>query len=225
MIVGIGADVAERKRLVLWRHGRTEWNAVGRAQGHAEVPLDAVGVAQAERAAVMLATYQPAFVWSSDLARARETAERLVKVTGNELVLDPRLREYDVGARQGMTFAEFGDAFPALYAAYMAGGDDVAIPGAETTRDVCARMIAVLDEAADALSVGETGVVVGHGASLRSGLLAWFNAPPHLLDMFGGLANCAWAMLENRGGRGWQIVDYNAHNLPEPLPLVDEPHA
>jgi probable phosphoglycerate mutase len=224
MIIGIGAEPPQRRRLVLWRHGRTEWNRVGRAQGNADLSLDTVGVVQAERAAAKLATYGPAFVWSSDLARARETAERLVSLTGNELVLDKRLREYDVGARQGMTFAEFRDAFPDLYDAYMAG-HDVRVPGAELTSEVCERMVAVLDDAAAAVGEGQTGIIVGHGASLRTGLLAWFDVPSRLRDLVGGLSNCAWAVLERRTDRGWQIIEYNAQHLPEPLPLVDEPHA
>lgn len=86
------------RRLVLWRHGRTEWNAVGRAQGHANVSLDDVGRAQAERTAPALASYTPSLVWSSDLARARETAGALMDLLpALELQLDPRLREYNVG--------------------------------------------------------------------------------------------------------------------------------
>lgn len=224
MIVGIGAEPGRRKRLVLWRHGRTDWNRVGRAQGHADVSLDKVGIAQAERAAAKLATYRPQFVRSSDLARARETAERLVAITGSELVLDKRLREYDVGARQGMTFEEFRTAYPDLYDDYMAGLD-VRVPGAEITSEVCERMVAALDDAAAAVGVGETGIVVGHGASMRAGLLAWFDAPFRLRDLLGGLSNCAWAVLEHRGERGWQIIDYNAQHLPEPLSVADEPHA
>jgi len=213
-----------RRRLVLWRHGRTEWNRVNRAQGHANVSLDEVGVAQAERAAPMLATYEPASVWSSDLARARETAERLVTLTGQELVLDKRLREYDVGARQGLTFPEFRAAFPDLYDGYMAG-HDVRIPGAETTSEVCERMVAAMRDAADALREGETGVLVGHGASLRAGLLAFFAAPVELSEMLAGMSNCAWAVLQDRHGRGWQIIDYNAKTLPELQQLADDPHA
>lgn len=225
MIAGIGADPPAPRRLVLWRHGRTDWNRLGRAQGHADVPLDAVGHAQAAAAADVLATYRPQFVWSSDLARARQTAETLVAVTGNELVLDPRLREYDVGARQGMTFEEFREAYPDLYAGYMAG-EDVQVPGAEPAPEVCKRMVAALDGAAAAVSEGETGVLVGHGASLRAGLLAWFDAPPRLREMLAGMSNCSWTVLEHRRRDwGWQIVEYNAQQLPEELPVADEPHA
>ncbi len=113
MIPFAGPD-ARPRRLVLVRHGRTEWNKLEKAQGHANISLDEVGLAQARRAAPFLATYEPEFVWSSDLARARETAEEIVALTAQGLVLDKRLREYDVGDRQGMTRTEFRAAFPDL---------------------------------------------------------------------------------------------------------------
>lgn len=223
---GEHAEPRTVRRLVLWRHGRTEWNKLGRAQGHANVELDALGRAQAERAAPFLSTYRPAFVWSSDLARARQTAEALVALTGQQLVFDERLREYDVGAREGMTFAEFEDAFPEEYRAFFAAGDDgPRVPGQESTDEVSKRMVAVLRDAAESLDAGQTGVLVGHGAALRTGLLAFFDVPSHLTEMLAGMSNCAWAVVEQRLRRGWQIVDYNAQTLPEPLELTDEPHA
>ncbi len=213
----------ERRRLVLWRHGRTEWNKVGRAQGHADVSLDEVGRAQAARAAPVLASHQPAFVWSSDLARARETAQFLTKLTGHQLRLDRRLREYDVGARQGMTRDEFRAAFPELLDVYLAGETDVPVPGAEVTADVQNRMLEVLHEATATVQPGETGVLVGHGASLRTGLLAFFGVPLQNREMLAGMANCAWTVLHEHRRYGWQIVDYNAQTLPEAVDLPDDP--
>lgn len=210
------------RRLVLLRHGRTEWNKVGRAQGHADVPLDEVGVEQSRRAAPMLASYEPAFVWSSDLARARQTAEELVSVTGHELVLDKRLREYAVGDRQGMTRDEFRAAYPELVARHLAGST-ARVPGAEETDDVRERMLAVLGDAAAAVGDGQTGILVGHGASLRTGLLAFFGVPVANREMLAGMANCAWTVLERHSARGWQIVDYNAQTLPEQVSLDDDP--
>ena len=84
-------------------------------------------------------------------------------------------------------------------------------------------MVAVLSDAAGAVSVGETGVLVGHGAALRSGLLAFMGVPETHAEMLAGMANCAWAVLELRGGRGWQIIDYNARTLPEPVEIADDP--
>lgn len=206
------------KRLVLLRHGRTEWNRVGRAQGHADVSLDAVGLAQAKRAANHLATYEPSFVWSSDLARARETAEQVAVRTQLEVACDERLREYDVGVRQGSTFEEFEQQFPEV-AAGLVAGRLVTVEGAETDSEVALRMTAVLRDAADALDEHATAVIVGHGASLPTGLLAFFGAPD---QMMAGMANCAWAVLERHLRHPWQIVDYNAQTLPGPLHLADD---
>jgi len=230
-VIGAQATSSECRRLVLWRHGRTEWNLVGRAQGHANVPLDEVGLAQAQRAAELLATYEPVFVWSSDLMRARQTAETLTALTGHEVVLDRRLREYDVGVRQGMTNVEFREAYPDVFARYLSG-EDLNIPGQELLADVQTRMLSVLEEATKAVDDGETGVIVGHGAALRTGILSFFGviedaATPagRRAEMLAGLANCAWAVLEEHPQYGWQIVDYNARNLPEPVSLEDSPLA
>lgn len=211
----------DAKRLVLLRHGRTAWNATGRAQGHTDISLDDVGRAQAANAAMHLAAFEPAFVWSSDLARARETAAEIVALTGGELVLDSRLREIDVGVRQGLTFDEFSAAHPDIVARFRAG-ERVVVPGAEPVEEIAERMLAVIGAAAELVQPGETGILVGHGASLKIGLLAFLGAPDDLSEMLAGMANCAWAVLELHRLRGWQIVDYNAQTLPEPLELADD---
>lgn len=214
------------RRLVLWRHGRTAWNAVGRAQGWANVSLDDVGRAQAVRAARDLASFRPCLLWSSDLARARETAEALVVALGAggpALRLDERLREFDVGLRQSLTMPEFAERHPVAYARFMAG-DEAGVPGAELTAHVEARMLAVLAEAVDTVPPGEIGVLVGHGASLRNGLLAFLGVPTDLGNILGGMANCAWAVLEVRPNGVRRLLDYNARTLPEPLDLSDAPH-
>src|SRR4051812_41766969 len=85
------------RRLVLLRHGQTEWNSLGRAQGHADISLDATGHARAAAAAPYLAAMRPVRLWSSDLARAQETAAYVADAAGLTVETDPRLREYDVG--------------------------------------------------------------------------------------------------------------------------------
>jgi probable phosphoglycerate mutase len=210
---------------VLWRHGRTEWNLLGRAQGHAQVPLDEVGKAQAAEAAARLASYAPVFIWSSDLLRAVQTAGMLAALTMVDVVLDDRLREFDVGDRQGLTMTEFAEKHPELYAQWAGGDINVEIPAAEAASAVADRMSAVLHEASDAVGVGETGVIVGHGASLRVGLPAFFGLPDQHWTMFRGMSNCAWAVLEDDGERwGWRIVDYNTGTLPEPVMSDDVDH-
>ncbi len=212
---------AQPRRLVLVRHGQTEWNRIGRAQGHADVPLDDTGLAQAAAAAEHLASYQPAFIWSSDLARARQTAERIAELTGLGISFDKRLREYDVGLRQGLTFEEFAEQQPEVFAQWRAGELD-RVPGSETDDEVEHRMTDVLDDAVAELGEFDTGILVGHAASLRTGILAFFGAPPELREMLAGMANCAWAVLEQHPHRDWQIMDYNARTLPDEIELADD---
>ncbi len=96
--------------LLLVRHGETAWNAERRWQGHADVPLNERGRAQALTLAEELAgDGRVDVVYASDLARARETAEILARRLGVELVLDPDLREIDVGSREGRTWTEVDD--------------------------------------------------------------------------------------------------------------------
>ena len=203
-----------RPRLVLWRHGQTEWNVLEKAQGHADIPLDATGRRQARRAAKLLATFSPRFIWSSDLERARHTAAELARLTGLEPVLDKRLREYDVGIRQGTTFGEFRQQHPEIYRKFFTE-ENYRVPGAELPSEVNERMRTVMREAAAALQDGGTGVLVGHGAALRSGLMAFFDAPAHMREMFAGMANCAWSVLEEHPDRGWQVIDFNVQTLPD----------
>jgi len=100
------------RQVVLWRHGRTEWNVAGRVQGQSDVPLDDIGREQARDAASRLATLRPHRIVSSDLVRASETAEILAELTSQEVELDIRLREMDFGAREGLTWRQAWDTFP-----------------------------------------------------------------------------------------------------------------
>lgn len=184
------------RRLVLLRHGRTEWNHTGRAQGHADVPLDEQGEAQARAVAPVLAALDPVALWSSDLARAAGTAAFVATEARLEPRLDPRLREYDVGPnRQGLTREQYAAAHPAEHAA-LAAGVVGSIPGRESASDVMGRMLPALTSYADMLADGETGIVVSHGAALRTCAPAFLGWPDEIDQTLGVLANCGWAELE-----------------------------
>ncbi|MEJ7702170.1 MAG: histidine phosphatase family protein [Geodermatophilaceae bacterium] len=91
------------------------------------------------------------------------------------------------------------------------------------TAEVRERMLDVLCAAAEAVQQGETGILVGHGASLRTGIMAFLGVPVEMREMLAGMSNGAWTVLEQHPTFGWQIVDYNAQNLPEPVSLDDDP--
>jgi broad specificity phosphatase PhoE len=92
--------------LLLVRHGETDWNAEGRLQGHTDRPLSDYGRRQAQQLAAELDGEELVAIYSSDLARARETAEIVGRRLGLPTVFDPDLREKDWGTWEGLTAAE-----------------------------------------------------------------------------------------------------------------------
>ena len=198
------------RRLVLVRHGQTAWNALWRAQGHADISLDDTGRAQARAAAPHLARLTPARIWSSDLARARETAEIVAAEAGVPVEADPRLREYDVGVRSGLTTAEFAERYPREHAAWLVHDESVLVPGEESSTQVRERILPALRECLDALGAGETGIVVTHGACLKVGLLALLGWPRETSAGLRGMDNCGWTVLgEDEVRGGLRLVSYN----------------
>ena len=210
------AEAPGSRRLVLLRHGQTAWNAERRAQGHADVELDDTGRAQAAAVAPYVAAMRPRYVWSSDLARARETGACVAAEAGLELRLDDRLREYHLGERTGITMAEYAAAHPDEYRAYRSGRYDV-VPGGETTDQVVARVSDCVREAMAALEPGECGVLVGHGAALKVSLLAILGWPDELAATVEALHNCCWAELRDSGvDGGLRLSAYNRRAEGDP---------
>lgn len=189
------------RRLVLLRHGQTAWNAERRAQGHSDVEIDATGHAQAAAVAPYVAAMHPSLLWSSDLSRARETAAYVAAASGLEVRTDPRLREYDLGERTGMTMAEYAVAHPEEYRAFRAGSYDV-VPGGETTARVVARVVETAREALAAIPPGRCGVLVAHGAALKVSVAALLGWPTEAATSLQALDNCGWAELHDSGDGG-----------------------
>ncbi|MFC7545405.1 histidine phosphatase family protein [Plantactinospora sp. GCM10030261] len=194
-------------RLIVWRHGNTDWNGSSRVQGQTDVGLNDLGRQQAAGAAPLLAALRPDAIVASDLSRARHTADALAALTGLPVHLDARLRERYFGRWQGMLLTDVAQRFPAEYAAWRAGDPD---PGCEleSLDDLGKRVGAALQEAADAVP-GGTIVVATHGGASRQGcgqLLGW---APEVLRAVGPLQNCHWTELRH-DARGWQL---RAHNV------------
>ena len=136
-------------RLCLVRHGETAWNAEHRVQGQLDVPLNAVGEAQALAAAKVLA--QEAFdaVYSSDLERARKTAEPAASALGREVLLDRDLRERHYGIFERLTYAEVKTRYPEDYARFEARDPEFAFRTGESLKDFHARSIAAISKIAN----------------------------------------------------------------------------
>ncbi|WP_269802732.1 histidine phosphatase family protein [Actinocorallia populi] len=198
-----------RRRLVLWRHGRTSWNMENRFQGKTDIALDEVGVAQAERAARLLAALEPTAIIASPLQRAARTAQALAARTGLPVAHDPDLVERDGGEWEGLTGAEIRARYPAEHAIWQP-------PGGETGAEVAKRVGGALERAVDGLADGGLLVVASHGAALRLGMCHLLGLPEEFWERIGGLSNCCWTVLAE-GRHGWRLIDHNAGTLPEPV--------
>jgi broad specificity phosphatase PhoE len=191
------------RRLLLLRHGRTAWNAERRYQGQLDPPLDDVGRAQALEAAALVASMHPDILVSSDLQRARGTAERLAGLTGLPLRIDPRLRERNLGHWEGLTRDEVARRFPDEYADWLAGRD-ITRRGGETRQQVADRATRLVDE----LPSAELTVLVTHGATAMC-LTAALLGLPQTPSILAALANCHWTELRDLGS-GWTLRAHNA---------------
>lgn len=152
-------------RFCIVRHGETTWNAERRIQGHIDVALSAVGVRQAAAAARAIAVAAPSALYSSDLGRARQTAEAIGRRCALSVRLAPELRERRYGVFEGLTYGEAQARHPEAYAAFAARRPEVPLPGGESLEDFRARVVTRLAALA-AAHPGETVVVVTHGGVL-----------------------------------------------------------
>ncbi len=198
-------------RLILLRHGQTDFNVAGRMQGHLESVLTPTGLAQAAAAAPVVAALAPDRLISSDLSRAADTAELVGAVCGLPVKLDARLRETHLGQWQGMSVDEIEAEYPGAIATWRS--DAVwAPPGGESRIQVVERSRPVVDEVDAEPSDGgsEALLVVAHGgliAGLVSGLL---DLPARAWPAIGGLGNCRWAVLARRPDHPrWRLAGYN----------------
>jgi broad specificity phosphatase PhoE len=200
-------------RLLIWRHGRTEWNAAGRFQGQLDPPLDDEGRRQAALVAPLLAAVLPAdeaVVVSSDLSRATETAAALADLLGVRLRTDPRLREHGLGCWEGLTRDEVAERYPEQFADWRAGRPVHGRGGEEAPR-VAERALAALADLPEA----PVAVVVTHGGTAGRLLEALLGLDADHRRVFGPLGNCSWSEVVRQSG-SWRLVRHNAW-VPQPV--------
>jgi len=154
-------------RFIVVRHGETQWNVERRVQGSGDSPLTAAGLAQAEAIGRRLARERFDALVSSDLGRAVQTAERIAAHCGLAIRTDPRLRERNFGAGEGMTYEEIDRAFPDAFSRDRQSDPDVVIPGGESRRQFHERVRAAFEALAREHD-GRRVAVIAHGGVLAS---------------------------------------------------------
>lgn len=201
------------RRLILLRHGQTDYNVDGRMQGHIDSHLTDAGHEQAAEAAPVLASLAPDRLVSSDLRRAVDTAEVVGAACGLPVKFDARLRETHLGLWQGRTVAEIERDYPGAIATWRSD-PAWAPPEGESRIDVVARSRPVVDELdaefADSDGVSETVLLVAHGGLIAGLVTGLLDLPPSAWPSFGGLGNCRWAVLARRDDHPrWRLAGYN----------------
>lgn len=161
------------KRILLIRHGQTDWNSEGRWQGHLDVSLNDEGIAQAQALANHLRDRPIRGIYSSDLMRAQQTAAPLAKALGLPVTLDSRLREINLGAFQGMTTSEISTKYPAQAAQMRENYLDFQFPQGETRRQMQARAFEAVREIAARAPEPEVAIIT-HGGTIRVLLMRFF---------------------------------------------------
>ncbi|UJP39446.1 histidine phosphatase family protein [Cellulomonas palmilytica] len=198
-------------RLLLWRHGRTAFNATARLQGQVDIPLDDVGRWQARTAAAaMLVRHTPTRIVSSDLGRAVETADPLARMAGVDVETDERVRERSFGEWEGLSGPEIAERWPEDFALWRSGGEPERV-GAETRLQVAKRTAAAIDEHAQRMAREETLVVVSHGAAISSAVAELMGLPADWRAL-AGMHNAHWAELVPSSSGilpAWRLVGYN----------------
>jgi broad specificity phosphatase PhoE len=195
-------------RLILVRHGETEWHAENRYAGVSDVALTPLGLDQARALAGWAAAARPDAVWCSDLSRSRLTAAPSAAAIGARPHVDGRLRELDFGQGEGLTRAEMERKFPEELRAFLADPVAAHLPGGEDPAAAARRFTACLADIAR-LHEGGRVLVVAHSTAIRLALCRLLGMP--LKDYrrrFPSLGNCALTEIRLRDGEA-ALLEFN----------------
>lgn len=217
-------------RLLLLRHGQTDWNAAERYQGRTDIELNATGLQQAEDAARRLAETDLHAVYASPLGRARRTAEIAVRDRGLDITLDDGLMETAGGDWEGLTYAEISARWPQDFAAWRAAHPEHGPVGGETPGRAGLRVIRTLRGLVSASTPtqwcqhdDQQVLVVAHGGCLRAATALLVGEGQSAAASYASLErlqNGRMIVLEGEFGErdpgheggwqtSWRIADYN----------------
>ena len=206
-------------RLLLLRHGQTDWNAAERYQGRTDIELNEIGVRQAQDAARRLSQVSVHAVFASPLGRARRTAEIAVAGRGLPLTLDDGLMETAGGDWEGLTYPEISARWPRDFAAWRAAHPEHGPVGGETPGKAGQRVVETLRGLLSRRG-DEHILVVAHGGCLRAATALLTGGGPHAYAELERLQNGRMIVLDGAFGPDgstepkpesgtWNVVGYN----------------
>ncbi|NLT95413.1 MAG: alpha-ribazole phosphatase [Clostridia bacterium] len=152
-------------KVIFVRHGQTSWNDLGMYQGHTDIPLNEIGFEQAIKVGKRLKNEKVSAIYSSDLLRAKQTAEIIAREHNLPVTVMPELREINFGIWEGKTYKEIKELYPEMLNIWLSKPQDLKIPEGETFPEMLARawqgLKKILSKHKD-----ETIIVVAHGGTI-----------------------------------------------------------
>jgi broad specificity phosphatase PhoE len=203
--------------IVLVRHGATDWNLQGRCQGATDRELSEIGIRQAEAIAADLAEESIHVVYSSDLKRARRTAELISDPHRLPVLVEPDIRELDHGDLEGLTFHEIQANYPTFLQRWRSEPAEIRVPGGERLIDVAERAWSGLNRIVGRHPAAPKIVVVSHNFPILGIVCRITGTPLNHYRSF-HLDPCGVTRLSRDGDGSWSITHVNSRKFfSEPL--------
>ena len=197
------------------RHGETDWNKLGRFQGHTDISLNDRGLSQARETAVASEDWGYTAIYSSPLVRTVQVAEEIAKVTPMLVSQEPGLKELSLGDLEGVTGEEMRNAWPDLFAAWRTEPEKMSMPNGESLGELRDRTWQVILDIEQKHSSDDSIVVISHNFAIRSIVNELLGMP---LAYFHRMSlNLASVCTFDSDERGRRLTGYNStsHLSPE----------
>ena len=190
------------------RHGETDWNKLGRFQGHTDISLNDRGQSQARETAVASEDWGYTAIYSSPLVRTIQVADEIAKVTPMTVSQEPGLKELSLGDLEGVTGEEMRNDWPLLFAAWRTEPEKMSMPNGESLGELRDRTWQVILDIEQKHSSDESIVVISHNFAIRSIINELLGMP---LAYFHRMSlNLASVCTFDSDERGRRLTGYNS---------------
>ena len=200
-------------QIVLVRHGATDWNLEHRCQGSSDRDLSSIGVHQAEELAAQLRAENVSAIYTSNLKRARRTAEAIGQPHHLPVIIDERIRELDHGKLEGLTFSEIKANFGEFLKRWRTEPAELQVPGGERLIDVAERAWFGLNQIVARHGSSDNIVVVSHNFPIVGIVCKITGTPLNDYRNF-HLDPCGVSRLHCNGHGRWQVTHVNSQEYP-----------
>jgi len=204
-------------QILLLRHGATDWNLQGRCQGSTDRDLSEVGIRQAEQVATLLSNEAIHAIYSSNLRRARRTAELISRPHNLPVIIENDVRELDHGELEGLTFNEIKASYAEFLARWRNIPGEICVPGGERLADVAERAWNGLTEIVRRHQEADRILVVSHNFPILGIVCRVTGTHLNEYRTF-HLDPCSLTRLRYDANGDWQVIQVNNREYPFPIP-------